>query len=235
MRNCIECNTEKEITQFYKRRIICIECNKDLIIEHKVCSKCNEDLKIENYNIDDRSKDGFCASCKQCFKKYREDNKETIKKYREDNKETLNENKKIYNQKNKDKIKDYMSSYNREYKQKNKDKINKYYSDRKKNDSFFKFKLSVRNLIYSSFKRRFSFKSKKTIEILGCTFEDFKCHIEKQFNESMNWDNYGSYWEFDHIIQLATSTNEEELLKLNHYSNFQPLEVEKNRSKNYKY
>jgi len=45
MRNCIECNTEKEITQFYKRRIICIECNKDLIIENKVCSKCNEDLK----------------------------------------------------------------------------------------------------------------------------------------------------------------------------------------------
>ena len=59
--------------------------------------------------------------------------------------------------------------------------------------------------------------------------------IEFYISESMNWDNYGSYWEFDHIIQLATSTNEEELLKLNHYSNFQPLEVEKNRSKNYKY
>lgn len=41
--------------------------------------------------------------------------------------------------------------------------------------------------------------------------------------------------EFDHIIQLATALNEDDLLRLNHYTNFQPLEIDKNRSKNFKY
>ena len=235
MRRCLECNKDKELKFFYKRRVICIECDIKPEIKNKTCVKCLLNFDISQFNIDDRSKDGFYSSCKNCLKLYRENNKEKNKIYRENNKIILNEKKKIYRENNKEKIKEYNKLYKEKNKEKNRDKINKYYSDRKKNDSFFKFKLSVRNLIYYSFKRRFSTKSKKTIEILGCTFEYFKNHIEKQFNESMNWDNYGSYWEFDHIVQLATSTNEEELLKLNHYSNFQPLEVEKNRSKNYKY
>jgi len=72
-------------------------------------------------------------------------------------------------------------------------------------------------------KRKFTDKSKKTLEILGCQFEIFKKHIENQFNENMNWENYGSYWEIDHIIPVSSSTTEEELYKLNHYTNFQPL------------
>ena len=51
----------------------------------------------------------------------------------------------------------------------------------------------------------------------------------------MTWENYGIYWEYDHIIQLATALNEDDLLRLNHYTNFQPLEIDKNRSKNFKY
>jgi hypothetical protein len=50
------------------------------------------------------------------------------------------------------------------------------------------------------------------MEILGCQFNFFKEHIENQFDNNMNWENYGS-----------SSTTEDELLKLNHYTNFQPL------------
>jgi hypothetical protein len=46
----------------------------------------------------------------------------------------------------------------------------------------------------------------------------------------MNWDNYGKYngeldygWDIDHIIPLSSATTEEELLKLNHFNNLQPL------------
>ena len=46
----------------------------------------------------------------------------------------------------------------------------------------------------------------------------------------MDWGNHGLYngeldygWDIDHIIPLSTATTEEELLKLNHFSNLQPL------------
>jgi len=49
----------------------------------------------------------------------------------------------------------------------------------------------------------------------------------------MNWQNYGNpvdgliepnkTWDIDHIIPISSAINEDELLKLNHYTNLQPL------------
>jgi hypothetical protein len=49
----------------------------------------------------------------------------------------------------------------------------------------------------------------------------------------MTWDNYGNpkdgvlepkkSWDFDHIIPVSSATSEDEILKLNHYTNLQPL------------
>jgi len=50
----------------------------------------------------------------------------------------------------------------------------------------------------------------------------------------MTWDNYGTYWEFDHIKQLAYAKTFEDIIELNHYTNFQPLEINLNRMKNFK-
>jgi hypothetical protein len=49
----------------------------------------------------------------------------------------------------------------------------------------------------------------------------------------MNWDNYGD-WHLDHIIPLCEAKTEEELFKLNHYTNLQPLWAEDNLKKNRK-
>jgi hypothetical protein len=81
-----------------------------------------------------------------------------------------------------------------------------------------------------SIKRNGYSKTTNPYEILGCSYEDFKTHIESKFESWMNWDNYGlcnnefNYgWDIDHIIPCASAITEEELLKLNHYSNLQPL------------
>lgn len=52
----------------------------------------------------------------------------------------------------------------------------------------------------------------------------------------MNWDNYGKYngtinfgWDIDHIIPLCNAKTEEDVIRLNHYTNLQPLCSKVNR------
>jgi hypothetical protein len=46
----------------------------------------------------------------------------------------------------------------------------------------------------------------------------------------MTLENYGE-WHLDHIIPLATATTREDVVRLNHYTNFQPLWAKDNLSK----
>ena len=86
------------------------------------------------------------------------------------------------------------------------------------------------------------YKKNSTEEILGCTFDDFKSHIEGNFEPWMNWSNYGKYngeyeygWDIDHIIELRAAKTENDILKLNHYTNLRPLDSKINRvDRNYR-
>lgn len=79
-----------------------------------------------------------------------------------------------------------------------------------------------RSLIYNSIKRGGWVKGSRTHQILGCSFKQFKNHIESKFSKGMNWENRGE-WHFDHIYPLSLARNEKHLIDLNHYTNFQPL------------
>lgn len=70
-------------------------------------------------------------------------------------------------------------------------------------------------------------------EIYGCSFDELKKHIELQFKEGMSWENRGE-WHIDHIIPLVNATTEEELLKLNHYTNLRPLWAKENLTRSKK-
>ena len=81
-------------------------------------------------------------------------------------------------------------------------------------------------------------KNKTTKELLGCSLDELKTHIEKQFLPGMNWDNYNNKtWHIDHIrpISLAKSMDDVISLKLMHYTNFQPLWAKDNILKSNKY
>jgi hypothetical protein len=73
-------------------------------------------------------------------------------------------------------------------------------------------------------------KTNKTFEIVGCTPEFLKEHLEKQFVDGMTWENRGE-WHIDHKIPLSSAKTEEELYKLCHYTNLQPLWAEENLKK----
>jgi hypothetical protein len=89
---------------------------------------------------------------------------------------------------------------------------------------------SVRGVVYSGIKRQGWKKDGKTQDILGCDFETFKRHIEKQFTKGMNWDNQGK-WHFDHIYPVSLARDQKHVIELNHYTNFQPLWAKDNIKK----
>ncbi len=64
------------------------------------------------------------------------------------------------------------------------------------------------------------------VVLLGCSVEFLKQHLESQFKEGMSWENYGrSGWWIDHIIPLSLFdlSDPEQLKRLCHYTNLQPL------------
>jgi len=76
-------------------------------------------------------------------------------------------------------------------------------------------------------------KSNKTFELIGCTPQSLKEHLEKQFVEGMTWNNRNE-WHIDHIIPLSSAKSKEEIYKLCHYTNLQPLWAEDNLKKSNK-
>lgn len=156
---------------------------------------------------------------------------EYYKKWYEENKEYISDYQRVYKKENEEKFKKYYEE--------NKEKINKrnvkYIKNRLKKDSVFKLKFNIRSLIRGSFKRgknQFR-KDAKTEEILGCTIEEFRIYIESKLKKGMTFDNYGE-WHLDHIIPLANAKTREDIIKLNHYTNFQPLWAKDNLKKSSK-
>jgi len=65
---------------------------------------------------------------------------------------------------------------------------------------------------------------------VSCSPEFLKKHLENQFIDGMSWENR-SEWHIDHIIPLSSAKTKDELYKLCHYENLQPLWVEDNLKK----
>lgn len=71
------------------------------------------------------------------------------------------------------------------------------------------------------------------IRSLGCSIEFLRDYIESKFSDGMNWDNWGTIWELDHIKHLASFdlTDRAQFLVACHYTNLQPLSVAAHKRK----
>ena len=105
----------------------------------------------------------------------------------------------------------------------------------KKNNPIFKLTCIVRSRVITFIKSHNVNKTNQTFKIVVCSPEFLKEHLEKQFTEGMSWDNHGVYgWHIDHIIPLSSAKTEEEVYKLCHYTNLQPLWANDNLTKSNK-
>ena len=206
VKKCSKCKISKSLSFFHKRSGGYL---KSRCIE---CSK-EDRIKYMSENVDK-----IKIAYKKDYERRKDKNKEYGKAYRESNKDRESE-------RNSKWISENRESVNRR---------NRAYRDENLNNPMFRLKENIRNLIRISIKSRGLKKNTKTFNILGCTIDEFKIHIEKLFEPGMSWNNYPE-WQLDHKIPISWSKNEEDILKLNHHTNFQPKWAFENMSKGNKY
>jgi hypothetical protein len=76
-------------------------------------------------------------------------------------------------------------------------------------------------------------KKNRTFDIIGCTPDFLKKHLEEKFVIGMSWENRNE-WHIDHIIPLSSAKTEKELYELCYYTNLQPLWIQDNLKKSNK-
>lgn len=77
-------------------------------------------------------------------------------------------------------------------------------------------------------------KTESALKLVGCTPEEFRAHIEKQFLPGMTWENYGhDTWHLDHIKPCAAFNLHDPLERKAcfHFTNIQPLWAKVNMHK----
>jgi hypothetical protein len=155
--------------------------------------------------IDRQKKDKKREISRISYHKNREENLKKYKIYRIKNKEAISKRRKIVNATPEAKLKKCL-----------------YRSRIKKTDHLFNIKNRTRSLISTSFARKGYCKNTTTYNLLGCDWNTLKSHMENQFTKGMSWDVFNKI-HIDHIIPLFTAKTEEDVIKLCHYTNLQPL------------
>ncbi len=107
---------------------------------------------------------------------------------------------------------------------------------RYKNDPKYAMLCRLRTRLAKVLKRKGIRKSKSTMELCGCSLDELKAHLEKQFVENMSWENRSS-WHIDHIRPCASFdlTEIEQQKQCFHFTNLQPLFAAENFKKGAKW
>jgi hypothetical protein len=205
-------------------------------METRTCRICGVNKLNTEFDKDSSRTDLLSSRCKECRRKYHNE-------YNDKNRHKKNESGKEYYYRTHEKqIKRSREKHEKnkqsekEYRKNNRKKISKRLREKYNNDKRYSIEITVRNRLKLFLKTKDIKKKTKTFEIIGCTPDELRLHLEKKFKEGMTWDNYGFYgWHIDHIIPLSFGKTEEEIYKLSHYTNLQPLWCNENWEKTKKY
>lgn len=118
------------------------------------------------------------------------------------------------------------------WRKENREKVRHYARKNRKlrlqRDFGFVVRERLRTRIRQAIKCHSGVKAKRTMELLGCSLNDFRVYIESKFDTGMTWENWGhgsDKWNLDHIIPCAIFdlTNSDHQKRCFHFSNYQPL------------
>lgn len=211
---------------------------------NKVCSKCSNSKSTESFRTSKQTQDGLFIWCKDCEKEYKrlhyQKNKVEIDKknnlWKENHREEYDQYHRKYFQEHKDELKEKQKDYLQRTKNERNEQKQNYDNEKRRTDPVHKLKQNIRSLIRMSIKKTGYSKKSKTFQILGCTFEEFNDYLFE--NAKIRYPNFTTEdylvkrkYHIDHIIPLSIAKTEDEVLKLNHYTNLQLLLAEDNNAK----
>jgi len=202
----------------------------------KKCNKCNKEKEFNDFYKKKIASDGYSNICVECRKEYNKEKKVDIQTYYLENKEQHQNNSKKYYQNNKEKHnlksinwqKNNPEAKKQSYKKwsyNNREYFKKWRNNKYNTDLNFKLRIILGNRLNECLKKSKTNKNSNIISLLGCTLEECKLYLEKQFTPEMNWENHGIVWEIDHIKSCISFdlTDVEQQKQCFHYYNLQPL------------
>jgi hypothetical protein len=82
----------------------------------------------------------------------------------------------------------------------------------------------MRTRLYHALKDGGAVKQERTFDLVGCSVEELREHLESLFDENMTWDNYGD-WHVDHLCPVSAYdlTDKEQRIRCFHYTNLRPM------------
>lgn len=251
-RQCIDCNT----ALIGRERKRCRPCNKKIKSErsrlryHKnnkprtefVCGECHKEFKL------DKSHQRFCSNCytirqRRADRKFKEKLKvpfnpifvcvECKKTFDRNITDVMHRQcvckrcKKIHSRRS---VKKWNISNSFKLQE-----INRSYENhRLRTDPLFKVKKNCRIRTSIAISAHGYTKRSQTHKLLGCSWKFLVDWLKYQFTGNMTMNNYGTVWHIDHCIpcSLFDLSIYSERFVCFHWSNLQPMYVEKNLSKN---
>jgi hypothetical protein len=184
----------------------CLDCDKELVDAKgpkKRCDICNKEYRKLYWRI-------------------RENKPDRKAKNKKRNQE--------WRQKNPDKVKEYAIKHTNKWRKENREiyleKKRKWNKHLYENNINYKLGTLLRTRIWSSLKKQGLKKKDSTMSLVGCSKEELIKHLESQFKEGMNWENWSlNGWHIDHIRPCSSFdlSDPAQVKECFHYSNLQPL------------
>lgn len=237
-RVCRVCGKEKPIDEFPKvgkgyHSQECFDCQK---ARRKAYYEENKgQIKSKRSEYYESNKEEIAE--KRKYLRQTKEYKSYVQSYKEKNRDKILAQKRESNKRHKDTYKSWTKLHDKELAEKrkinyhkNREKIFGYIYNKKSTDALYKLKFTLRCRIYTALQRKSWQKNGTTEQLVGADCVMVKKHIEGLFKDGMTWENHGE-WHIDHIIPLASAKTEDEIRKLFHYTNLQPLWAEDNLRK----
>jgi len=248
-KQCTTCKETKPLTEFTKDKRLksgyggqCKACKNKRASKKPITEEQREKNRIKARKHYYKSIDKQRQRAKERYHSLTEEQREEYNKYKKQwhhkNKDSINA-KRREQYANDPTIREKSSQRAKAYYQNNREKIIQnsveYTRNRRQNDIEYRLRHVVSNAVWYAVTGQRGSKGGSTFDELPYSAEQLKEHLENQFDDKMNWENYGSYWHIDHIYPHSKLPYDS--LKHPNFrmawalSNLRPLEAKENQSK----